>query len=56
MFSWSTLRSKTFWLGMVCVGIGWYLEFNGSNGTGLIIAGAGLIFGRDAVQKLIDKR
>lgn len=47
------LRSKTFWTGIVMVGLGIYrsIEGDAENGMELIVEGIGLIFLRSAVRK-----
>jgi len=51
------LNSKTFWVAIVCIGLGVYLVVEGykKEGLQLILLGLGLLGVRDAIRKL-EKR
>jgi len=48
------LNSKTFWVAIVCIGLGIYLVITGDkdNGMQLILLGLGLLGVRDAIRKV----
>lgn len=57
LFSLGTITTKGFWLGIIMLvgGAGLIVVGDLENGVELIIAGAVMIVGRDAAQKLINK-
>lgn len=52
-----TLKSKTFWMGVVGIAGGVVAIVFGETEKGVqaIVAGVGMIFARDAIEKAIEK-
>ena len=46
------LKTKTFWLGIITIGLGvcQYVNGDSANGSQNVIIGLGLIFGRQAIM------